>query len=467
MTLSRIVVVALLLVSQTPQPQLTPAQILDQLGQLIKQLQAQLAQPAGVTVTTSAELTAALKVGGAIRLQPGTYAGNFVIAKASTLTGGRDAILTPVDLLTPALRISGSDVTVTGITVKNGAPDREAVVVGDFNATTVAQQPARVTLDGISVEAGTAGGHRGIALHGVSLTVKNSRVTGFWERGRDAQAVWIHNGPGPYTVIDNYLEASGENILTGGETVKIPNVVPTGVVIARNVCYKPDAWRTNGATVKNGIEIKNGRRVLIEDNLIDGNWRSGQDGNPIVLTVRNQNNDSPWVIVDEITVRGNKTVRCKEGYAIGILGYDNNYPSQQTQTILVEYNLFTDSPGGFKIGNGVAKDLTIRHNTLPAVTGSLLQLYDERPAIVKSVLTFTDNVAKGGEYGVTSSGLGVGLPSLNAMATVVAFHNNVIEKTAARGIAWPPGNTLIEPGLLSTLLDPVTFKLKTGTAGVQ
>jgi len=435
-------------------------------AEALKLVPAAPSQSASITlVGTAPELTNALKAGGTYRLLDGVYAGNFIVTKPITLIGSRAAVLVPADPLLPTISVQASDCTLQGFTIRNGAKDRECVVVGDYSAIDAAKQPARVTLDALSVEAGEMGGRRGIALHGSALTVKNCRVTGFWFANADAQAILILNGPGPYTVIDNYLEGSGEVIMAGGSSIKIPNCVPSDILIARNVCYKPEAWRTNGATVKNSIEIKAGRRVIIEDNLCDGNWAQGQDGNPLVLTVRNQDGDNPWVIVDDITIRRNRTVRCKEGYAVSILGLDTNHPSQQTQRVLIEGNLFTDSPGGFAIGNGVATDLTIRRNTLPAVSGNLLKFDDTHTPHLMTPLTFTGNVAKGGAYGVSALGLTIGLPALQALATLVNFSGNIIEKTAERTIAWPAGNTLIEPGALAALLDPTTFKLLAGTAG--
>jgi hypothetical protein len=455
-------VTLLFLLAQQPQPPQTPAEIIDQIGQLFRQLSVAL-KPA-TTVTTAAELTEALKVGGPIRMAAGTFVGNFTIAKPTVLTGAGMAatIIEPADRFVHPLQIDGSDVTVQDLTIRNGAPDRDTVIVGRFSATTVEQQPRNVTIERVHVAAGASGGHRGMALHGVNLTVRNSRVTNFWEAGRDSQGIWIHNGPGPYTIEHNYIEASGENILVGGETVRIPGMVPADIVIRGNTCYKPDAWRTNGATVKIGIELKMGRRVLIENNTIDGNWRSGQNGTPIVITTRNQNNDSPWVIIDDVTIRGNVTKRSTEGYAVSILGRDAN-PSGQTAKILIERNLFTDSPGGFIIGNGVSADLTIRHNTLPAIRTTFLAFHDSQtPPAVKTPLTFTNNVVAQGEYGMNAGDYPY---PFDPLVTFTAFTGNVIEKHPARQIKIPPGNTWVEAGALKALLDPLTFKMLNGSAG--
>jgi hypothetical protein len=429
--------------------------------------------PAGTPIGTVAELLAAFKAGGTYQLRPGTYAGNFVARVPITLTGTPDAILQPADTFTPPLQVLGAtatDILLRGFTVKNGEPDRECVVVGDFNATSVGQQPQRVTIDGLVIAAGPRGGHRAIALHGSSLTVKNSRVTGFYEIGRDSQAVFIHNGPGPYTVIDNYLEASGETILTGGSPIRIPNCLPSDILIARNVCFKPQAWRGQMVggipVVKNSIELKIGRRVTIEDNMIDGNWRSGQDGTPIVFTVRNQEGDTPWATIADVVCRRNVTKNCPEGFAVSILGLDDEHPSVQASSIELAHNLFADSPSGVKVGNGVAGFLKVLYNTMPAIKGTFLSFYTSGSfGKVQTPITVQGNVTKSGAYGIMGDGsTGPGTPSL-ALTSVVAFAGNVIEKSADRGIPYPAGNTLVPVGGLAALIDPSTFKLLTGDAG--
>ena len=438
--------------------------LIAQLDTLVRAIKTEVAAATAGVIATADALTAAAAQGGTYRLAPGLYLGNFVVRAPLTLTGGRDAVLVPGDLFTPPLTVLASDVTLSGFTVKNGAPDRDTVVVGRFQATRVEDQPSRVTLDGLHVAAGASGGHRGIALHGSDLTVRNCRVTNFWEERRQSQGIWAHNGPGPYTIEHNYVEASGIGILTGGDAIKIPGCVPTDVIIRGNHCFKPEAWKANpDINVVCSIELKNARRAVIEHNLCDGNWRSVQDGWPFVLTTRNQNGDTPWVIVDDIVVRGNVTKRCPEGYAVNILGRDTNHLSGQTTKILIEHNLFTDSPSGFLIQNGVAADLTIRRNTLPAIRGTFLAFADSAtPPRVITPLTFVDNVFKHGEYGMNAGDYPYPFAPI---VTFQAFTGNVIERDSRRQVKTPPGQTWVEPGALATLLDPTTFKLKIGTAG--
>ena len=87
------------------------------------------------------------------------------------------------------------------------------------------------------------GQKRCIALNGSALEVLNSYISGCAASEIDAQAIAGFNGPGPFRIINNFLEASTENILFGGADPRIPNLVPSDIEIKRNFFSKPVAWR--------------------------------------------------------------------------------------------------------------------------------------------------------------------------------------------------------------------------------
>jgi hypothetical protein len=430
--------------------------------------------PDATTVRPGESIQAAIRaaaIDDTIALIDGDYTENVVIDKPLTIVGPPTARLLPANPFEPPLQVVANRVTTRGFTVEIVRADREAVVVGRLEETNADLQPHEVLLEALQVQASAAGGHRGIALHGSNLQVLGCAVKGFWKTDQDTQAVWIHNGPGPYLVADSVLEASGENILLGGSRINIPNCVPTDVVIKGNTIAKPDAWRTNGALVKCSVEVKNGRQVRIEGNTIDGNWLSGQIGTPILLTVRNQYGDNPWAVVDDVDVVRNITRRCTQGFAVSILGSDNEHPSQQTLTVRIVGNLFTDSPSGIIVGNGVASELVIDHNTMPAIAGTnskFLTFYDSRSSRVISPLQFTNNVVRSGDYGIQSAEFGLGLLTLNGYSTLRSFVGNVIEQSAREAINYRPDlypNEIVAAGQLLARLDPATFTLLSGTAG--
>ena len=112
------------------------------------------------------------------------------------------------------------------------------------------------------------GSRRGIALNARRAAVVDSYLADFKEAGADSQAIAGWNGPGPFTITNNYLEAAGENVMFGGADPAIDGLVPSDIVVTRNHLAKPLRWRsgTPGAeatawTVKNLFELKNARRV--------------------------------------------------------------------------------------------------------------------------------------------------------------------------------------------------------------
>jgi hypothetical protein len=435
----------------------------------LSQATGSLAPPRVPAVTTADELTAALLKGGPVLMAPGTFAGNFVISKPTVLTGSGQAttIIVPKDLLEPPLSGTADDITVQDLTIRNGAPDRDTLVFGTIGASSVDALPKRVRLQRITVTA-VNGGHRGVLLNGTDMTLTESTVTGFWEKGRDSQAVAIVNGPGPYTITNNVLEASGENLLVGGADPGISGSVPSDITIRGNTFRKPASYRGLG-DVKNLLELKNARRVAIENNTFDGNWADAQPGNAILFTVRNQSGKCAWCVVDDVVFRGNVVTNAVDGFGISILGSDDERPSQQTRKITIDRNLFADSPMGVQVINGVSEALIITNNTFPKVTNKFFQFDSSsgRPKVI-TPLTYSRNVTRAGEYGIAGDGaVAMGLPSLLQFATVVEWNGNVIEHGAGRRWTYPSGtgNKLLAPGGLAPLLDPKTFKLLSGTAG--
>ena len=299
------------------------------------------------------------------------------------------------------------------------------------------------------------GGRRGVALNAASAAVIDSYVSDFKEVGADSQAVSGWNGPGPFTIAGNYLEAAGENIMFGGADPKIPDLVPADIEIVRNHLAKPLRWKKGHPTfegvewtVKNLFELKNARRVLVEGNLLEYNWPQAQNGFAILFTVRNQDGGAPWSTIEDVTFANNLVRHVAAG--VNMLGRDDTHSSQQARRIAVRNNVFLDVGGDWGNGrlfqlldgtSGVAFD----HNTA-FQTGSILFGGDHAPhtgfVFQNNVVTFTEN-------GITGSGTGEGSDSLRRYFPEAIFRRNVIVGgTAGR---YPADNffpaTLQEAGL--------------------
>ncbi|MGA2425335.1 MAG: hypothetical protein ABSG07_15135 [Terriglobales bacterium] len=133
----------------------------------------------------------------------------------------------------------------------------------------------------------------------------------------DATAVGGGNGDEPtHTIkfVDNYLEASGENILFGGARAM---ATPEDIEIRRNHLFKPMFWnrsspdhREPAPIVKNLFELKNAHRVLFEANYLENCWPGfSQVGAAILLTPQSMANrqtgvtNCPNCAVTDITIR--------------------------------------------------------------------------------------------------------------------------------------------------------------------
>jgi hypothetical protein len=122
----------------------------------------------------------------------------------------------------------------------------DIVALGDgSNAQNALDQvPHHLVLDRIYVHGDPLHGQkRGVALNAGSTTIVNSYISGIRAIGQDSIAVGGWNGPGPYLIENNYLEAAGEVILFGGAAPSIPNVIPSDIVIRGNTVTRPLVWR--------------------------------------------------------------------------------------------------------------------------------------------------------------------------------------------------------------------------------
>jgi hypothetical protein len=440
---------------------------LDQIEKLLGEIRASLTSASVVRVTTAAELTAALQVGGQIRLAPGVYAGNFVATKPAVVTEEQLATveLVPANPLPPTLTVLTDGFVMRGwmTTIRNGDPSRECVVVGDRTAVDPMSQPNDVLFEGVTLKAGANGGRRGFVLHARKVTLLSVRVEGFWFSGQDSQGVWCHNGPGPYEILNSHIEGSGENIMFGGDKLSVP-VNPTGIVRSCEL-FKPQAWRqaqANGLkpTVKNSFELKEGIDVVFENNVIDGCWPAGQNGTPIVLTPRNQDGSSTHVQVDRVIISNNRIINCPDGYGVNILGRDDINVSQPMLDLTIEGNLFDGCWGGLLISKADTLSALVRRNTF-LVRGKLIHFAAGQ---LMKQLTYRENVGTSGSYGIHGDSAPVGEGALRMYCASYDVTGNVFEQSAQRTIPYPAGNRVLNPGELATLLD-ANKRMLDGSAG--
>ena len=122
----------------------------------------------------------------------------------------------------------------------------DIIQLGDGSSAqnSLAQVPHHLVLNHVYVHGDPLFGQkRGIALNAATVTISDSHISDCKGVGQDTQAIAGWNGPGPYIIENNYLEAAGENVLIGGSDPAIPNLVADNVTVRRNYFSRPMSWR--------------------------------------------------------------------------------------------------------------------------------------------------------------------------------------------------------------------------------
>jgi hypothetical protein len=282
------------------------------------------------------------------------------------------------------------------------------------------------------------GQRRGISLNSASTSILNSYISDIKSTTREAQAIFGSNGPGPFTILNNYLEAAGENIMFGGADPSVPYLVPSDILIRYNHIAKQPSWRGQPWIVKNLLELKSAQRVVIDGNLIEYNWEAAQSGYAILFTPRNQDGRAPWSVVRQVQVTNN--VIRHVASVFNILGTDNLHPSQPTTDILIRNNLVLDvskvrwgGAGTFVLTQG-GSNITVDHNTV---------FTDGNVVLLASLATspgfvFTNNIVPDNIYAVIGSGATPGNGTIAMYYPGSTFRGNIfIDGNPA---TYPAGN---------------------------
>lgn len=290
----------------------------------------------------------------------------------------------------------------------------------------------------------------GVRLDCKRAAIMDSHISDFHSIGFDAQAISCINGPGQFKIINNYLEASGENILIGGAPPAIPGLVPSDIEIRQNYFYKPGSWRVDDPsyagkhwTIKNLFELKTGKRVWLDGNVLAHCWADlpiGQSGYAILLTVRTEGGNAPQADVSDVLITNN--IIRHVGAGIAISGSDDGVGIRSSR-IRVSNNLFEDINGpvygdqnvggpndGTFLKIGKPKDVMIDHNTI-FQSGPITWAYDVTDGFI-----YTDNISNsyvsaGGYQGIYGPGQSQGNNTMAHYFPDVSdanqhFHKNVL-----------------------------------------
>jgi len=279
------------------------------------------------------------------------------------------------------------------------------VKIGSTEEKRLEDLPHHIEFDRVYIHGTSAQGQRrGIAANGRFLRIANSHISDIKRKGDESQAIAVWATDGNVEIVNNYLEAAAENLLFGGAGSAL-NLIPSDCVVRDNWMNKPVNWRAEGWDVKNLFEIKNGRRIRVENNLLTNNWGSAQDGTAIVIK-STADSGAGATAADIVFI--NNVVR-GSGNALSVNGSEEKGGHRLT----LRNNIFDDIDGakwngqGFFMKSADWNGLIIENNTI-IQTGSITNAYGAVRGFV-----FRNNVLYEGEYGFKGDGTAPGKQTID------------------------------------------------------
>lgn len=353
------------------------------------------------------------------------------------------------------------------------------------SAWTQTQQPDHLIFDRVSLSSIGSTLH-GIYGEGSNVQLINSLCYGMKTSigETDSQCYIAGQSPGPFLFDNNFLEASGENILFGGTGTLFWGMQPCDIIQRNNYMTKDWTWWTLASqvgavyggvafTVKNVTECKNCCRNQIYNNVIENAWYVNVGDLALFQAVSNGDGNF-WATVNDIEIWGNVFRHGGEAIAVSGKGGQNGGATQASNInmhdnlmydIARTYNfnlayvntpgvcfaVFSNSSIGFE--HSALDRITYNHNTCDneGIAGQLYAVPDDR----FSNLTITNNLFRGrggasdpgGAYNWAAIQIQSGIDglalSLDLMAPASYTVTNNAMFSAAVNTGWPAGNWVI------------------------
>jgi len=293
------------------------------------------------------------------------------------------------------------------------------IQIGTANETSVDQLPHHIEFDRVYVHGDPKfGQRRGIAANGRHIKIANSYFSDFKREGEESQTICMWAADGPIEIVNNYLEAGAENILFGGGTSKL-GLIPGNAIIRDNWLNKPLEWRAQKWTVKNLFQIKAGRNIKVENNLMTNNWVMAQEGTAIVI--RSADDSGTESLIEDIEITNN--IIRGTGSAVNVFGGEARGGRRMT----IRNNVFEDVSEKNWGGNGYflkscCWDTLIIENNTAIHDGNITVAWGNA---VKGFI-FRNNIVIHNEYGIFGDGTGVGHAPIAKFYPGSTIVNNIL-----------------------------------------
>jgi hypothetical protein len=374
---------------------------------------------------------AAFDPGG--RLPPHTRVSDANVSSMPHIRATRSAPAIRAEAGARGYRLIGLDIGVnTGVQQLTNL-----VELGHGSDVSADTEPSDIVIDRCYLHGNDFGNfRRGVLMNGVRLAVIDSHVSNFHDADTDSQAVGGSNGPGPFKIVNNFLEAASENIMFGGSDPAIRDLVPRDIEVRRNLLTKRLSWQASRVAAKNAFELKNAGRVIVEGNTFEHVWVSGQDGAAIVFKSANQDGRCTWCITEYVTFRSNIVRGAAHGITINAAetGAPRAPLPPRAHHIRVDNVLFEDiggpqwGAGGklLRIFGGVT-DVSVTHITSRSNAAGIL---DPADGDANSRFVFKYNIVERKYYGI-GTGSDEGTKTLERNFGPYGYGYNVLVNTSA------------------------------------
>lgn len=425
---------------------------------------------ADLTVPSGGSLQAAIDAaqpGDRILLAPGAvYRGNF---EGRLKTGSQWITITTQGFaVPPGVRVSPADRTqMAALVTPNGAyaigfqngvhhyrligleirPDPNVyslglVMLGNGAENTVGQIPSFLEVDRCYIHGDlNVGTKRAIAANAQNIRVLNSYISDIASDWQDTNAICGWSTPGPIQITNNFLEATGVNVLFGGAPPAIPGMVPADIDVRRNHISKSLTWKVGHPTyagrdwiIKYLFELKSGRRVTLEGNVLERAWNDNSS-NGRATGFGPLSDTGPLAVVEDVLISRN--IFRDIGNAFLVYGMDAGSGTGVGRRVTIRDNIITELlssnalPG--YVVNGTffdtsvgPDDLTVEHNTVLS-QGTYFATFRIPGYSPTERLRFENNIIQNNQGGIYGDPNLTGLDALNSYAPGAIFQRNVIQ----------------------------------------
>lgn len=327
----------------------------------------------------------------ALRVRPSDAGPNMPILQSSV--GGNIPVFTSADHATWGGNIC-SHWIISGFEIQQNPSTSDTstlygIITLGGSAVSADTLPSDIIIDRCWIHAKDVSDiRRQISAQCKRFTCVNSWIEDAHTRGsQDNQCIAAWASPGPFKIVNNHLEATGENIIFGGND----NPVVDGSMSPKNILVKwnyimcpletnplspgyatgPYASVTPSFRMKNLYEHKNGSLTWIEGNVFDNSMLGGQVGYAILFQSLAQSNTDPSIAVRNIAVRYNQFKNFASGISMATPTYVSRTITNASNTSPIV--ITTSTAHNYQTGDrvrieGVLGNTAANVSTSPTIT---------------------------------------------------------------------------------------------------